>query len=130
MDKLGQQDLDMIKDLHKRWISLESDGNGSEVVHFCTEDVRWLPCDSPPIVGKDAIAEYLAAHQVKIKGIDISELSIHGSGSFAYLTCNYRTQYVTEAHHSELHESKGTHLWILRKEGDDWLVAVVVWSAW
>jgi ketosteroid isomerase-like protein len=129
MSKTGQQDLESIKDLHRRWLSLELDGRGAEVVELCTDDVRWLPCDAPPMIGKDEIAQYLAAHQVKVVAIDITDLSVHGSGSFAYLTSNYRTQYVT-ATHSEPHESKGTHLWILRKENDEWRVAVVAWSAW
>lgn len=129
MTELSERDLDKIKNLHNRWIGSELDGNETGVVDLCTADVQWLPPDSPPIVGKDEIAKYLATHQVKVEAIDIDGLYVQGSGSLAYLISNYRTQYLTEGH-SELHESQGTHLWVLRKEGDYWRVAVVTWSSW
>lgn len=129
MTEISQQDLNKIKDVHDLWITKELEGNGSEVIDLCTQDIQWLPPNDPPIVGKEEIAKHLAAHPTKVQSIDINDLCIRGSGSLAYLISNYRTHYLTKGH-SELHESTGAHFWVLRKEGDDWRVAVVTWSAW
>ena len=129
MTELSRQDLNKIKDVHDLWIAKEIEGNGSEVIDLCTQDIQWLPPNDPPILGKEQIAKHLAAHPTKVESIDISDRFIHGSGSLAYLISNYRTHYLTEGH-AELRESTGSHLWVLRKEGDDWRVAVVTWSAW
>lgn len=126
---LSGQDLNKIKDVHDLWIAKELEGTGSDLIDLCTQDIQWLPPNDPPILGKEQIAKYLAAHPTKVRSIEISDLCIHGSGSLAYLISNYRTHYLTEGH-SGLHESTGAHLWVLRKEGDDWRVAVVTWSAW
>ena len=129
MTEIPQHDLKKIKDVHDLWIAKELEGNGSEVIDLCTEDIQWLPPNAPPIVGKEEIVKHLAAHSTKVESIDISDVCIHGSGSLAYLISNYRTHYLTPDH-SGLHESTGSHLWIMRKEGDDWRVAVVTWSVW
>ena len=129
MTEISQQDLNKIKEVHDLWIAKELEGNGSEVIALCTPDIRWLPPNNPPIVGKEEIAKYLADHPTKVESIDIYDLCIHGNGSLAYLIGNYRTHYLTEDH-SRLHESTGTHLWVLRKEVNYWRVAVVTWSAW
>ena len=129
MTELSGHDLNRIKDVHDLWIAKELEGNGSEVIDLCTPDLQWLPPNNPPIVGKEEIAKYLAAHSAKVESIEIYDLRIHGNGSLAYLISHYRTHYLTEGH-SELHESTGAHLWVLRKEGDDWRVAVVTWSVW
>ena len=115
--------------VHDLWIAKELEGNESEVIDLCTEDIQWLAPNDPPIVGKEVIAKHLAAHPTTVESIDISDVCIHGSGSLAYLISNYRTHSLIEGH-SEPHESTGTHLWVLRNEGDDWRVAVVTWSAW
>lgn len=129
MTELSPQDVNKIKDVHDLWIAKELEGTASEVIDFCTQDVQWLPPNEPPIVGKEEIAKHLAAQPTKVESIDIYDLGIRGNGSVAYLISYYRTHYLTEGH-SGLHESTGAHLWVLRKEGDDWLVAVVTWSAW
>ena len=129
MTEISQHDLKKIKDVHDLWIAKELAGNGSEVIDLCTEDILWLPPNAPPIMGKEEIAKHLAADPTKVESIDVSDVCIHGSGSLAYLISNYRTHYLTPDR-SGPHESTGSHLWILRKEGDDWLVAVVSWSVW
>ncbi len=129
MTEISQQDLSKIKDVHDLWIAKELEGNGSEVIDLCTHDIQWLRPNKPPIVGKQEITKYLDTHSTKIESIDISDVCIRGNDSLAYLISNYRTHYLIEGH-PEPHESTGTHLWILRKEGDDWRVAVVTWSAW
>ena len=127
MTALSEEDLKNIKDLHRRWIAKELEGNESEVVDLCTADVKWLVPDAPPIVGKEEIAKYLASHHVELETLEVSDPLIEGNETIAYLTSNYRACYVAEG---LLEEAKGTHLWILRKEGNDWRVAVVTWNSW
>ena len=130
MRELSEQDLNNIQALHSNWIAKEVEGKGSDVVDLCMEDIQWLPPDSQPIVGREQIANYLASQDVKLLSVDISNLSVRGSRSVAYLTSDYRTLYSGQGHSQVTHEAKGTHLWILRKQGDRWLVAVVAWSSW
>ena len=129
MTALSDQDLNKIKDLHRRWIANELEGNEAGVVDLCTADAQWLVPGAPPVAGKEQIAKYLAAHHVKIETIDVTDPSIDGNGRIAYLTSYYRTRYSTEDL-SDVQEAQGTHLWILRREGDDWRVAVVTWTSW
>lgn len=127
MTELSDQDLNYIRDLHHRWIAKELEGNETAVVDLCTADVRWLVPGAPPIAGKDEIAKYLATHHVKIQTLEVSDPAIEGNGTIAYLTSNYRACFVSEG---LLEEAKGTHFWVLRKEGNEWRVAVVTWTSW
>ena len=130
MTGLSNLDLSSIKELHDTWIAKELEGKVSELLELCTNDIQWLPPNAPPIVGREQIAKYLATDPVKLLAIDITCLSVNGSGSVAYLTSNYQTRYLTESHSEVEHEAKGTHLWVLRREGDRWRVALVAWSSW
>jgi len=40
------------------------------------------------------------------------------------------TRYSSQDHAQIVHEATGTHLWILRRESNFYLVAVVTWSSW
>jgi ketosteroid isomerase-like protein len=76
MTEMSQQDLNKIKDVHDLWIARELEGNGSEVIDLCTQDIQWLAPNGPPIVGKEEIAKHLAAHPTKVESIDINDLCI------------------------------------------------------
>lgn len=129
MSGLANQDITAIKDLHDRWIANELAGEVSTLVDLCMEDVQLIPPDAPPIVGKDAIAKHLAATDASIEKIEITNLSIQGDGSVAYLISNYRTELATS--NSSVHELRGTHMWILgRIEHSRWLIAVMTWNSW
>lgn len=130
MTELSEKDLNSITHLHDIWIAKELEGRAYEVIDLCSDDVRWLPPDASPILGKEEIEKYLATQDAKLLGIDAIDVSVQGSGSLAYLISNYTTSYLIEAHSEIPHQAKGTHLWILRKERDDWRVVVVTWSSW
>jgi ketosteroid isomerase-like protein len=130
MTGLSDLDLSNIEKLHDIWIAKELEGNASEVLDLCTDDIQWMPPDAPPIVGKEKIANFLATDPVKLLVVNISNLSIRGSGSVAYLTSNYFTRYLSQSHSEFEHDAKGTHLWVLRKEDNRWRIAVVAWSSW
>ena len=130
MTQLSEEDLNSIRKLHDIWIAKELEGNAYEIVDLCTEDVQWLPPDAPPVLGKEEIEKYLATQDAKLLAIDAIDVSVQGSGSVAYLISNYTTRYLIEGHSEVPHEAKGTHMWVLRKERDQWGVAVVTWSSW
>ena len=130
MTQINDHDVQTITDLHNRWIAHELAGATSKLVDFCTDDTQWMPPDGPPIVGKESVANYLTSMKMELTEIDIMDLSISGTDSFAYLMSNYRTQFLTGGH-TGIHEAKGSHLWILQKAGDgDWRIAVLAWSSW
>ena len=130
MSELSGQDVNAIDEVHRRWIREELAGNSSQVIEFCTDDVRWIPPNAPPLVGKEAIAKYLDDNSVELKDVQVKDVLIRGSDSVAYLTSGYQSRFVVEGQ-TDVQECTGTHLWILRKTGDGvWRVAIVAWSSW
>lgn len=135
MSELSGQDLDSIQEIHERWLNAELHGDYSQVIELCTDDVSWIPPDSPPLNGKEAIAQYLSENTVELKDTRVKDVVIRGDGSVAYLTSSYHTWLKLpddpKTQDAKIHESKGAHLWILRKnESDLWRVAIVSWSYW
>ncbi len=129
MSELCEQDVEAIEEIHNHWIREELAGNSSRVIELCTDDVRWIPPSAPPLVGKEAIAQYLSDNTVDLKDLQVEDVVIGGSSSVAYLTSNYHSRFVVEGS-SELQEATGTHLWILRKTViGAWRVAIVAWSS-
>jgi uncharacterized protein (TIGR02246 family) len=130
MSELSVQDVNAIEEVHNRWISRELAGNSSQVIELCTDDVKWIPPNAPPLVGKEAIAQYLNDSSVGLKDVNVKEVMIRGSGSVAYLTSGYHSRFVGEGQ-TEMQECTGIHLWVLRKTGGGaWRVAIVAWSLW
>lgn len=129
MSELSGQDVDAIEEVHNRWIREELAGNSSQVIELCTDDVKWIPPNAPPLVGKQAIAQYLNDSFVELKDVHVKEVMIRGSGSVAYLTSGYHSRFVGEGQ-TEM-QGAGTHLWVLRKTGGGACrVAIVAWSLW
>jgi len=52
MSEIAQHDLNKIMEVHDLWIAKELEGNGSEVINLCTQDIQWFSPTDPPIVGK------------------------------------------------------------------------------
>ena len=128
MSELSAVDLQAIEQLHTRWIDYERAGDNLSLLRLCTDDVMWLPPNSPALIGQQAIIQWLRSSEAKIVNLEITDLRIRGSGSLAYKTSNYSTAYVgTDS--PETKSVKGSHVWILHKltEGG-WKVALVTWS--
>ena len=129
MRELADDDLKAIIELHDRWLEEELAGNEAHIISFCTESVRWMPPGVPPLEGKEAIAEYLENNRVDLQEVTFTRTTVQGNDSVAYLMSDFSARYFTQDS-SEIHESTGMHLWILRKEAEVWRVAVVAWSSW
>ena len=129
MSDLSSNDLQAIEDIHKRWIDAELAGDSLEVLRLCTDDVLWIPPDSPVLEGKEAITRWLKGTEVEIKSLEVTDFRIGGSGTVAYKIGNYTTAYKARGS-SEVSRVKGTHLWILQKiRNGEWRVAIVTWSS-
>lgn len=130
MLELSDQDREAIEILHDKWIAEELAGNAGQIIEFCTEDVKWIPPNSRPLETKDAISRYLNANSVDLQDIQIKDLQIHGSDKVAFLIANYCSRFLVEGE-AEPQESRGTHLWVLRKTAEGiWLVAAITWNSW
>src|SRR3990172_6269755 len=130
MSELSPKNAAAIEEIHRRWIGEELAGNKSQIIELCTNDVTWIPSDAPPLVGKEAIAQYLHDNAVDLKDVRISDVVIRGSNSVAYLISGYRSRFVANGA-SDMQEATGTHLWVLQKTGEGmWQIAVVAWSSW
>ena len=130
MSELSNQDVDAIEEVHNCWIREELAGNSAQVIELCLNDVMWIPPNARPLVGKEAIEQYLSESSEELKDVNVKEVMIRGSGSVAYLTSCYHSRFVVEGQ-TEMQEAAGTHLWVLHKtEGGEWRVAIVAWSLW
>lgn len=130
MSELSDQDVGAIEEIHNYWIREELAGNSARVIELCTDDVRWIPPNAPPLVGKEAIARYLSDSTVLLKDVQVGDVVIRGSRSVVYLTSKYHSRFVVEGG-AEMQEAVGAHLWILRKTvSRAWRVAIVAWSLW
>ncbi len=128
MREFSDQDHDAILTIHDRWIAEEIAGNGLAVLQYCTDDVRWLVPGGREVVGKDAARQLLMSAGITIHSIATSDIRVEGSGGLAYKTAAYETRYVVEAS-GETHTEFGRHLWVLRRAGAEWKVALVTWQA-
>ena len=77
--ELPQSDLDAIERLHQRWIRLEMERRGRELLELCAEDVVCMPPGRPPLSGREAVGPILSAQDVKVLDIRIRNLEIRGS---------------------------------------------------
>jgi ketosteroid isomerase-like protein len=129
MAELSEREVREINELHDNWIAKELEGHSCQLLDLCADEIQWIPPDSPPLRGKDAIAKYLASTKVVLQRVDVDDVFVGGSNTTAYLTSNYHTRFLPEGV-SETQEATGTHLWVLRKQAGEWRVIVVTWSSW
>jgi len=116
-----------VRQVHEAWIAAELRGDIEGILTLCTSDVRWLAPDSEMAVGREAGRHLLTNPQVKIENTVTSDVHVETSGDLALKTSRYETHYRRGAQKG-LHVVRGTHLWILRREGAEWRVALVTWQ--
>jgi uncharacterized protein (TIGR02246 family) len=118
--------VEAIRQVHDAWIAAELRGDIEGVLRLCTPDVRWLTPGRPALEGRDAARQLLQAGQVELLDIRAGDLRVEHSGELAVKTSRYETRYRTGGRERV---ARGTHLWILRREGVAWRVALVTWQA-
>jgi ketosteroid isomerase-like protein len=118
-----------IEQMHAKWIKLEIAGEIGSLMALCADDIELWPPDAQPLLGRAMISSSMARGISRIHGIEISERRIRGSNEVAYLTANYKTSF-SISENAALRQATGSHLWILRKQDNAWVVTLVSWSSW
>ena len=122
----NQAALVAIRQIHEAWLAAELRGDVESILRLCTDDVRWLVPGHPVLEGREAGRQLLRPPQVELLGLRAEDVRIEQSGELACKTSRYETRYRTGGWERI---ARGTHLWILRREGMGWRVALVTWQA-
>ncbi len=128
MDKLSEDAVREIEQIHSSWIEFEVAGEEHSLMTLCADDFELWPPDAQPVLGRAAVSAQLAQGNTRIHGIEISNRRIRGSDEIAYLTARYKTTFSLPD--STPRQVLGSHLWILHKRAGTWVVTLVSWSSW
>jgi ketosteroid isomerase-like protein len=121
MDNLMQDAIREIEQIHSSWIAFEVAGQNHRLVTLCAEDIELWPPDAQPVLGRAAVSAQLERGTVKIHDIKIINRRVRGSNEIAYLTASYKTTF-SSADESTRRQTRGSHLWILKKQAGRWFV--------
>ena len=129
MDKLTEDAVQEIEQIHLSWIEFEVAGDDQSLLALCADDIEFWPPDAQPVCGRAAVSAQLTHRITRIHGVEISDRRIRGSNEIAYLTASYRTTF-SSAEDFTPRQALGSHLWVLQKRAGAWLVTLVSWSVW
>jgi ketosteroid isomerase-like protein len=129
MDKLTEDAVREIEQIHSSWIEFEVAGEDHSLMALCADDIELWPPDAQPVLGRAAVSAQLVRWTTRIHGIEITDRRIRGSNEIAYLTASYKTTF-SSAQDSTRRQVVGSHLWILEKRAGEWVVTLVSWSVW
>jgi ketosteroid isomerase-like protein len=129
MNRLPEDAVREIEQIHSRWIEFEVAGKNHSLMALCADDIELWPPDAQPLLGRAAVSAWMVHGTTRIHSIEITERRIRGSNEIAYLTANYKTTFSLKED-STPRQSRGSHLWILRKQAGKWVVTLVSWSLW
>ena len=124
MSTLPEDALHEVEQVHSRWTELEAAGEAHSLMALCSDDIELWPPDAQPLLGRAAVSAWMARGSRRIHSIEITERRIRGSIEITYLTANYKTTFSLKED-STLRQSRGSHLWILRKQVGTWVVTLV-----
>jgi len=127
--RLPEDAVREIEQLHSRWIELEVAGQDHSLMELCADDIELWPPDAQPLLGRVKVSAWMARGSTRIHSIEITERRIRGSNEIAYLTANFKTTFSFREDPNP-RQSRGSHLWILRKQVGTWVVSLVSWSLW
>jgi ketosteroid isomerase-like protein len=129
MNKLTEDAVQEIEQIHSSWIKFEVAGEDQRLLALCADDIELWPPDAQPVIGRVPVSAQLAQGSARIHSIEISDRRIRGSNEIAYLTASYTTTF-SLAEDSIPRQAIGSHLWILQKHYGAWFVTLVSWSLW
>jgi ketosteroid isomerase-like protein len=118
--------FEAIRQVHDAWLAAELRGDVEGILCLCSPDVLWLVPGRPVMEGHEAGRQLLQATGVELMDIQAGDLRIEHSGDLAFKTSKYVTRYRAGEQEGV---ARGTHLWILRREGLAWRVVLVTWQA-
>jgi len=117
--------FDAIHAVHQAWLAAELRDDVDSLLGLCTPDVLWLPPGGPALEGREAGRRLLQSGSVELLDIRTSDLRVEQSGELAVKTSRYETRYRAGGQEGI---GRGTHLWVLRREGAAWRVTLVTWQ--
>jgi ketosteroid isomerase-like protein len=129
MAELTEHAVREIEQIHSNWIDYEVAGEDHRLMALCADDIELWPPDTEPLVGRAAFSAQIAHGRTSIHSIEISDRRIRGSNEIAYLTANFKTTFSLQEDPTPK-QILGSHLWIVRKRADTWVVHLVSWSLW
>jgi ketosteroid isomerase-like protein len=129
MNGFPEDSVREIEQIHSKWIEFEVAGENHSLMALCADDIEVWPPDAQPLIGRAAVSAWMVRGATRIHSIEITERRIRGSNEIAYLTANYKTTFSLRED-STSRQSLGCHQWILGKQSDKWVVALVSWSLW
>lgn len=59
MFNLPEKEIEVIQQIHQKWIEAEKQGRSLDVLQYCTDDVRWMVLNSEVLIGKNAACSLL-----------------------------------------------------------------------
>jgi uncharacterized protein (TIGR02246 family) len=117
--------FEAIRQVHDTWLAAELRGDVEQLLRLCTPDVRWLVPGRPVLEGREVGRQLLQPANEEVLDIRAGDLRIEHSGELAFKTSRYETRFRAGGQDGV---ARGTHLWILRREGVAWRVALVTWQ--
>jgi ketosteroid isomerase-like protein len=125
---LSAEDRSAIEALHRAWLDAELRGDSAALLDLCTSTPVWLPPNEPPLCGEAAIRQWLRDQPyTTLRRIEIDELTIAGSASFAWKLASFRTTLGGAA--GEVVLVTGFHAWLLQRDAAGaWRIGVVAWA--
>lgn len=126
---LSVGDCAAIEALHKAWLDAEQRGDSPALLDLCSKSPVWMPPDGPPLCGRTAILRWLENQPpAAVLRIEIENLEMSGSGSFAWKVAAFRTTLRGPADAGP-EIVTGSHAWLLRRDAQGmWRVSVVTWT--
>jgi uncharacterized protein (TIGR02246 family) len=119
-----------IMEADRAWVTAAGQRDLEKALSYWTEDATLLPPDMPPIKGKPAIREYVAAG-FQTPGFSVSwepgEVTVAENGGMAYqVTTN---QFTVPDSTGTLHTSVGKAVVVWRKDADGaWRAVIDTWN--
>ena len=129
MDKLTEDAVRQIEQIHSDWIAYEVAGEDHRLMALCDDDIELRSPDAQPLLGRAAVSAQMAHGTTRVHSIEITDRRIRGSNEIAYLTATYKTTF-SSAEDSTPRQLRGSHLWILRRRASTWKIHLITWSSW
>jgi uncharacterized protein (TIGR02246 family) len=125
-DRLSEADVAAIRAIEQEFAQASIARDFDRVLAQRTDDIVWMPPNSPALVGKDAVRQALEANP-PASGFVITSEQTEGSDDLAYDRGTYVYSVVVG---TDTVNEGGKYLQILRRQPDgSWRLAVEIWNA-
>jgi ketosteroid isomerase-like protein len=114
-----------IREMQRRWLEAEREGNWAAIGSMTSDDTVWVPPGQPALHGRGAVLEWAASLPGAPAERDEELDDVDGAGDLAYARGTYRVSSAA----GDGTVATGVFLRLLRKvEGNRWLVTFDIWT--